>query len=147
MPAISTHAAGTLSALSFTRRLAAVTTTAALLNAWSASQHLFAAGGQNCLECFDAVVRCLEEKVLHYGLSTLELRDQHLRVCTAWHFTAHLGHDAIATRAMQNNNDTPFPRLHEIRGFGTLMLGDPRRTATSATSPFPFCHSFGYLPE
>jgi hypothetical protein len=111
------------------------------VDAWPATQYLFAAGGEDGLERFDTVVRRLEEEILHGGLGALELRDQHLGVRPARHLAAHLRHDAIAARAVQNHEDAPFSRLHEVRGPGHLVLRDPRRSR-----PFPFCHSFGRLP-
>jgi hypothetical protein len=115
------------------------------MHAWSASKDLFATRRKHRLERFDTVVSRFQKEVLYHGLRTLELSDQHLCVRAARHLAAHFGHHTVAAGAVQNDNDAPFPRLHEIRGFGTLMLGDPWRTSTS--SPFPSCHSFGYLPE
>jgi hypothetical protein len=112
------------------------------MNARPASKDLLTTCRQNGLERFDSVVRGLEKEILHHGLGALELGDQHLRVRPARHFAAHLRYDAIAARAVQDYEDAPLSRLHEVRGLGHLMLRDPRRS-----TPFPFCHSFGRLPE
>jgi hypothetical protein len=108
----------------------------------TAAQYLLAARGEHGFECFDAIVRRFEEEILHDGLGTLELRDQHFRVRSARHFAAHLRYDAVAAGAMQNDEDAPFSRLHEVGGLRNRMLRDSSRSA-----PFPSCHSFGRLPE
>jgi hypothetical protein len=115
------------------------------MHTWSASKDFFATRRKYRLERFDAVVSRFQKEVLYRGLRTLELRDQHLCVRAAWHLAAHFGHHTVAARAVEDDNDSALPRLHEIRGLGTLMLSDPWRTST--LSPFPSCHSFGCLPE
>jgi hypothetical protein len=117
--------------------------TAPVVNTRPALQYLFATSGEHSLQRLDAIVGRFEKEILHDGLGALELRDQHLRVRPARHLAAYFGHDPIATCPMQNHDDAPFSRLHEIRGLRRLMLRDPGRTP----SPFPFCHSFGRLPE
>src|SRR5881394_3954940 len=117
--------------------------TAPFVNTRSALEYLFATGGEHSLQRLDAIVGRFEKEILHNGLGALELRDQHLRVRPARHLAAYFGHDTIAACPMQNHDDAPFSRLHEIRGLRRLMLRDPGRTP----SPFPFCHGFGHLPE
>jgi hypothetical protein len=123
-------------------RTALAAISAALMHARSALQHFFSTGGENGLECFDPVVGRFEKEILHHRFRSLELRDQHLRVSPARHFTAYFRYDAIAAGAMQDHNNPAFSRLHEVRGFGPLMLRDSRWTPA-----FPFRHGFGRLPE
>jgi hypothetical protein len=118
--------------------VAASLATTALVNARSATQHLFSAGSEHSLERFNAVIRRLEEEILDDGLSPLQLRNQHLRVGAARHFAADLWHHTVPTRTVQHYEDAPFPRLHEIRGLGNLVLPDSRWSPA-----FPSCHSFG----
>ena len=113
------------------------------VNTRSPLQHLFSTGGEHSFQRLDAIIGRFQKEVLHHGLGALELGDQHLRVRSARHLSAYLGHDTIAACPVQNHDHAPFSRLHEIRGLRHLMLRDPGRTP----SPFPFCHGFGHLPE
>ena len=106
------------------------------------AKHLLSTRRQYGLERFNPVVGRLQKEVLHDGFGTLELADQHLGVRTARHLPAHLRDDPIPARTVQNHEDAPLSRLHEVRGLGHLMLRDPCRSP-----PFPFCHGFGCLPE
>jgi hypothetical protein len=107
----------------------------------SSLQHFLTTRGKHGLQRFDAIVRGLEKEILHDGLGSLELRDQHFRVRPARHFATDFGDYAIAACAMQHHDQAPLSWLHEIRGLGYLMLRDPGWT--SSPSPFPSCHSFG----
>ena len=121
---------------------------AALVNARSATQHLLATRGEHSLERFDTVIGRLEEKILHYRFGTLQLRDQHLRVRSTRHLATDFGHDTVAARAVQDDEDAPLPRLHEVRGLRDLMLCYPwSRSPRTSASSFPSRHSFGRLPE
>ena len=150
------HSARTLTTptptLSLTLGLAAIRarSATALVHTRSAFEHFLPASSENCLERLDPVVSRLQKQVLHDGLGALELRNQHLCMCAAGHLAADLGDHAIAARPMEDDDNSPFPRLHEIRGPGALTFGHPRSTSASpapAAHAFPSCHSFGCLPE
>jgi hypothetical protein len=123
-------------------------TTTALLHARSATKDFFATGSEHSLQRFDAVIGGFEEEILDHRFSALELIDQHLRVRPARHFAAHFGHDAVTARAMQDDEHAPLARLHEVRGLRDLIGCYPwSPSARTPGTSFPFCHSFGRLPE
>jgi hypothetical protein len=124
---------------------AAVTAATTLVHAWTATQHFFSARSEHSFQRFDPVVGRLEEQILHHRLGSLELGDQHFCVGATGHLAAHLGHHAVAARSVQDDEDAPLSRLHEVGGLRHRMLRHPRWFTAHAPA-FPFRHSFGRLP-